>query len=260
MVRRFFHQSWLYFKGANRAFNFEEFALDRILYPLVTLIFYVMLAAYSFNATNLTYWVVGNSFLMCVIISLFTMGTAFNSERYYGRLRLIIASPVSRMATILQKALFPSLVAIITVIIGFIAGSLIFDIPLSDINMGIMLLIIVISMFAASGFGLLLGALSLLTDNMHLVLNTMYYVLMIFCGANFPVAQLPLWGQVVSRMLPLTRGIEAGNLLFENYDPILLTRLIAGEFVIGVVFFGISYWVIKYAERAAIKRASLEIF
>ena len=260
MVRRFFHQSWLYFKGANRAFNFEEFALDRLMYPLLTLIFYVLLAAYSFNATNLTYWVVGNSFLMCVVVSLFTLGQAFNSERYYGRLRSIIASPVSRMATVLQKAVFPLLIAIVTVSIGFIAGSLIFNIPFMEVNMGLMLLVIIVSMFAASGFGLLLSALSLLTDSMHLVLNTMYYVLMIFCGANFPVAQLPVWGQVISRLLPLTRGIEAGNLLFEGSDSVVFIRLVTGEFAIGLVFFATSYWVIKFAERAAIKRASLEMF
>jgi ABC-2 type transport system permease protein len=260
MVRRFFHQSWLYFKGANRAFNFEEFALFQLLYPLATLVFYVMLAAYSFNTTNLTRWVVGNSFLLCVNIALFTLGQAFNSERYYGRLRSIIASPMSKLATILQKAVFPVLVAIVTVIIGFVAGSLIFDIPFMEINMGLMLVVIAVSMFAAIGLGLLMGALSLLTDSMHLVLNTMCYVLMVFCGANFPITQLPIWGQVFSRVLPLTRGIEAGNLLFEGFNQELFIRLMIGEFAIGAVFFTISYWVIKFAERAAIKRASLEMF
>jgi len=260
MVRRFFHQSWLYFKGANIVFDFEEFAFFQILYPLATLVFYVLLAAYSFNTTNLTRWVVGNSFLLCVSIALFTLGQAFDSERYYGRLRSIIASPMSNLATVLQKAVFPVLVAIATVIIGFVAGSLIFDIPFTEINMGLMLAVIAVSMFAAIGLGLLLGAISLLTDSMHLILNTMCYVLMIFCGANFPITQLPAWGQFISRLLPLTRGIEAGNLLFEGFNQGLFIRLMIGEFAIGAVFFAISYWVIKLAERAAIKRASLEMF
>jgi len=259
MIRRFFHQSWLYFKGANRAFNFEEFAFFQILYPLATLVFYVLLAAYSFNTSNLTRWVVGNSFLLCVNIALFTLGQAFNSERYYGRLRSIIASPMSKLATVLQKAVFPVLVAIATVIIGFVAGSLIFDIPFTEINIGLMLAVIAVSMFAAIGLGLLMGALSLLTDSMHLILNTMCYVLMIFCGANFPIAQLPVWGQAISRILPLTRGIEAGNLLFEGFNSGLFIRLLMGEFAIGTVFFAVSYWVLKYAERAAIKRATLEM-
>jgi len=260
MIRRFFHQSWLYFKGANRAFNFEEFAFFQLLYPLVTLIFHVLLAAYSFNTSNLTHWVIGNSFLMCVAVSLFTLGQAFNSERYFGRLRSIIASPMSKMATIMQKAVFPVLITIVTVIFGFVAGSLIFNIPFTEINMGLMLVVIATSMFAAIGLGLLMGALSLLTDSMHLILNTMCYVLIIFCGANFPVAQLPVWGQVFSRMLPLTRGIEAGNLLFEGFESGIFVRLLAGEFAIGVIFFLISFFVLKYAERAAIKRASLEMF
>ena len=111
-------------------------------------------------------------------------------------------------------------------------------------------------------FGKILGntLLSLLTDSMHLILNTMCYVLMIFCGANFPITQLPIWGQFISRILPLTRGIEAGNLLFEGFNQGWFVRLMIGEFVIGMVFFAASYWVIKYAEKAAIKRASLEMF
>jgi len=83
---------------------------------------------------------------------------------------------------------------------------------------------------------------------------------MIFCGANFPVAQLPVIGQVFSQMLPLTRGIRAANMLFEGFETGAFIRLMAGELLIGAAFFVASFWVIKFAERAAIKKASLEMF
>ncbi len=63
MVRRFFNQSFLEFKAITAAFKFEEFMFFETAYPLMTLIFYVLLAGYSFNTTDLTHWVVGNSFL-----------------------------------------------------------------------------------------------------------------------------------------------------------------------------------------------------
>jgi ABC-2 type transport system permease protein len=260
MVRRFFSQSWLYYKGQNAAFNFEEFALFQLSYPLITLIFYVLLASYSFGTIALTHWVVGNSFLLCVNVTLFTLGSAFEAERYYGRLRSIIASPTNRLAVVLQKALLPMLVTIVTVLIGFLAGSLIFNVPFMEISMGLLLVVIIVSMFAAVGLGLLLAALSLLSDSMHLMLNSMYYVLMIFCGANFPVAQLPAIGRALSQILPLTRGIQAANMLFSDIDARSFAGLLLGELAVGAVYFLASFFVIKIAERVAIKKASLEMF
>jgi len=260
VTRRFIHQAWLYFKGSNSAFSFEEFALLQLLYPLLTLVFYVVLASYSFNTVELTHWVVGNSFLLCVNITLFTLGQSLESERHYGRLRSIIASPVNKLATVLQKAVFPMLLTIVTVFAGFIIGSLIFSVPLYEVNIGLFLVVVAVSMFAAAGLGIALAALSLLTDSMHLILNTMEYVLMIFCGANFPIAQLPAFGRALSQVLPLTRGIRAANMLFEGFDTVIFVRLVAGEFALGAVFFLASFWVIKIAERIAIKKASLEMF
>ena len=260
MTRRFFHQAWLYFKGSNAAFSFEEFALLQLAYPLLTLIFYVLLAAYSFNTAELTHWVVGNSFLLCVNITLFSLGTAFAGERYYGRLRSIIASPANKLATVLQKAVFPVITAIVTVFAGFLAGSLIFGVPFYDIDLKLLLLVIIISMFAAAGLGLLLAAVSLLSDSVHLILNTFCYVLMIFCGANFPVAQLPSWARWISQILPLTRGIRAANMLFDGFDKGAFLWLVAGEVAVGAAFFLVSFLIIRFAERAAIRKASLELF
>ncbi|GHV38372.1 hypothetical protein FACS189490_00190 [Clostridia bacterium] len=260
MLRRFFVQAWLYFKGSNAAFSFEEFTLFQVSYPLLTLVFYVVLAAYSFNAADLTHWVVGNSFLMCVNATLFNLGKAFDGERYFGRLRSIIASPVNKMAVIMQKALFPALTTIITVALGFFAGSLIFGVDFTRIDLPLFFVVIIVSMFAAAGLGIFFAAFSLLSDSVHLILNTMSYVLMIFCGANFPVEQLPAWGRVLSFALPLTRGIKAADMLFGDFAAYDFSLLLAGEFAVGAIYFTAAFFMIKFAERAAIKRASLEIF
>ncbi|MCL2342739.1 MAG: ABC transporter permease [Firmicutes bacterium] len=260
MTRRFFRQAWLYFKGSNAAFNFEEFALLELSYPLLTLIFFVVLAAYSFNASDLTHWVVGNSFLLCVNTTLFMLGVTFDGERQYGRLRSIIVSPTNKLVIVLQKAVFPILTSIVTVAVGFVIGALIFRVDFTHINLGLLLVAIVVSMFSSAGLGILFATVSLLSDSVHFILNTMSYVLMIFCGANFPIAQLPVWGQIISRGLPLTRGIQAANLLFTRFELRDFLSLIVGEVAVGAAYFLAAFTVIKFAERAAIKRASFEMF
>jgi len=261
MIRRFFSQAWLSFKAHTAAFQLDEFLLFETAYPLLTLIFYCVLAGYSFQTTELTHWVVGNSFLLCVNTCVFSLGGGFCAERYNGRIRSIMVAPSSKLAFILEQGFFQILIAAITVFIGFFAGSLIFGVDFTGINIGLLLLVIIIAMFSASGFGLMLSSLGLLTDGMHLVLNLASYVLMIFCGANFPVSQLPRAGQVISRLLPLTRSIEAADMLFEAMPNMpFFTWLLIGEILIGVIFFLVAFAVVKSAERIAIRRASLELF
>lgn len=260
MVKRFFSQAWLYFKGQQAAFNFEEFVSFQAAIPLLTLIFYCVLASYSFNTADLTRWVVGNSFLLCVNTCIFSLGTTFTAERYYGRLRSIIAAPVHKLSVVLQQGFFPALVAVTTVFVGFIAGSLIFGVDFSGVNFGLFTLIVLVAMFAAAGFGLLLSMLGLISDSIHFILNLSVYVLMIFCGANFPIAQLPKVGQFISRLLPLTRSIEAANMLFGPLEGSSLAKLLLGEALLGVCYFFTGFLVIRLVERLAIKRATLDVF
>ncbi|MDD4659034.1 MAG: ABC transporter permease [Eubacteriales bacterium] len=260
MLRRFFSQAWLYFKGQQAAFSFEEFISFQTAIPLLTLIFYCVLASYSFNTANLTHWVVGNSFLLCVNTCIFSLGTTFTGERYYGRLRSIIAAPVHKLSVVLQRGFFPMLVSVATVLIGFFAGSLIFGVDFTGINLGLFLLITFIAMFAAAGFGLLLSIFGLVTDGIHFVLNLSTYVLMIFCGANFPIAQLPKAAQFISRIIPLTRSIEAANMLFAGVHMPDLIRLVLGEALLGAAYYLLGFLVIRVVERIAIQRATLDVF
>ncbi|MDD6643952.1 MAG: hypothetical protein PUF80_06985 [Firmicutes bacterium] len=102
MLRRFFSQAWLYQKARTAAFDWREFLFFDTGYPIITMVFYCLLAACSFRTTELTHWVVGNSFLMCVNTCIFGLGSLFRSERYSGRLRSIIASPCNLLSVVLS--------------------------------------------------------------------------------------------------------------------------------------------------------------
>lgn len=259
MVKRFLSQAWLYHKARIAAFDWREFLFFDTGYPIITMVFYCLLASYSFQTTDLTHWVIGNSFLMCVNTCIFGLGSLFRSERYSGRLRSIIAAPCSLFSVVLSYGLIPSILAMGSVILGFAVGNLVFGIDFSGVNLALALLTIFCAMVCASCFGLLLSVVGLVSDGMHLILNMMNYILMIFTGAEFPVSQLPLVGQVISRVLPLTRSIEAMNLLFSsdisNFVPLLL-----GEMAMAVIYVLVSVSILKYAERACRKAGKFDLF
>lgn len=259
-MRRFINQAWLSFKIRYAVISFEEFLFMETLYPLITLSFYCILAAYSFNTTNLARWVVGNSFLLCTSICIFTLGIAFDGERYSGRIRSIIVSPVNKLLIVLEKGFFPAIVSVITVFFGFMIGSLIFGVDFTSINLGLFLLVIIIGMFSMTGFSLFLSSFGLVTDSMHFILNLVANILIIFSGANFPISQLPKTLRIISKLIPLTRSIEAANMLFANYDVSKFIWLLLTEIIVGIVFYLISYFVIQHAEKLAKKNATLELF
>lgn len=260
MVRRFFEQSWLCFKGQKAQFEWEEFLLLDTLYPFVTLAFYCVVAGFSFQTANVADWVIGNAFLLCVNTCIFSLGNSFTGERYYGRIRSMIVSPASRIGMILEKGLFISIETTVTTLVGFIAGCLVFGVSLENVSVLHMLLLIFLSTMAAAGFGLFIGVFGLITDQMHFILNVINYVLLIFCGAEFPIAQLPPVCRMISRMLPLTRSIEAAKLLFAQGAINEIVSLMMGEVALALVYFVLGAGLIRIIEKLAVKNAALEVF
>ena len=259
MIRRFWNQAYLYHKGRSAAFEAEEFVLMQIGYPLVTLIFYCLIATFSFNTSNLTSWVIGNAFLLCTNACIFGLGRVFISERYFGRLRSIIASPCSKMSLILASGVFPALFAVCSSVCGLIVGSLAFGVDFSGVNLPLVALSIIIAMISASCFGLFISVFGLMTDSMHLVLNVVSYLLMIFTGAEFPIKQLPLAGQVIAQIMPLTKAISAMNKLFEGNIK-EFSILIIAEFFTGVIYALLTYAVFGFAEKIAQKNGTFDMF
>lgn len=102
----FFNLAWLDFKSSVIILNAEEFILLRLGYPLISMMFYVLLATYSFNPSSLAKWVVGNAFLLCINTCIFVMGTAINADRATGRLRSIIVSRHKELSICYQKVYF----------------------------------------------------------------------------------------------------------------------------------------------------------
>ena len=259
MIRRFFETAFLYHKGRSAAFEAEEFVLMQIGYPLVTLIFYCLIASYSFRTTDLSKWVIGNAFLLCTNACIFGLGNLFVGERYYGRLRSIIASPCSKISLILASGVFPTIFAICASVCGLVVGSVLFNVSFEKVNIPLTALAILFAMVSATCFGLFISSFGLISDSMHLVLNVVSYLLMIFTGAEFPVSQLPLAGQIIAQLMPLTKAISAMNMLFEN-NLRMFWIYIGGELITAVIYAVLSRSVFAYAQRAAQKNGQFDMF
>lgn len=260
MIKKFLEQSWLYFKGDFIMFNFYEFLMLEVMNPFLTLILYCMVAAYSFHTKNLADWVIGNSFLLCVTNCIYAAGLSFNQERRFGRIRTIIISPYSKAAIIFEKGFFRSLISAVTVLCGFFLASTIFSVDYSNVNMILFILNVIVAMYSTMGFGMLLGVIGLITDQIDMILNLSVNILILMSGANFPLSQLPYIVQTISYCLPLTHSISAASMLFYAFEMKDFIQQLTIEVLIGSLFYFVSFVLIKKIEKIAIKNSTLEIF
>lgn len=257
---QFFRMAWLNFKGQRVAFNLKEFILLQTLYPFITLVFYCIMAAYAYNTQNVVDWVIGNAFLLCTNTCIFSLGTCFMSERYYGRIRSIMVGSVSKFQIVLQKGFFSGVVCVVTTGVGFLAGCLIFKIPILAMNLENMFCVLMVGMFAATGFGMFLSAVGLLSDQMHFILNTVQYVLIIFTGSNVPIEKLPKLVQPFSWMLPFTRSVIASRSISKGLSIMDCKIYLEEEIIVGLAYFMLAVGAIKIAEHMAIKKGTIDLF
>jgi ABC-2 type transport system permease protein len=145
-------------------------------------------------------------------------------------------------------------------LIGLFWGLVLFHMDYAATNPWALLLTILITTFSRAGLGLLMGWIGLITRNVMFVNNTVYFVLLVFSGANLDLPSLPTWMQVVSNYLPLTRGIASARLIITGHGLAEVMPLLVEEFGIGLFFAFLGYTLFRWFEITAKKRGTLEVF
>ncbi len=260
IIKRFFRQSLLSFKALFGELDFKVYVFVQIIDPILQLIFFCLLAKYVYKADNITPWVIGNSLLLCTKNTIFGIGFVLWGERIFGTLKLLVAAPANKFLVFVGRSFMHIIDAMIKVIIGLVTGYLLFGVSFAGVNLPILGLNILIAVFAASGFGLLICSMGLRIRDMNLIMNTAATLLLALSGANFPVEKLPNILQKISYILPLTRSIEIANSIMHGVFTSNLYRLMLQELFIGVIYLSIGYLMLQYMENKARKAASLDIF
>ena len=257
---RFLRQSLLSFKALNGHLNIKMIIFDKVFNPVMQLIFFTMLAKFVYHTDDVTPWVIGNAFLLSVYNSIFGVGAVMVNERSFGTLKLVIASTANKFLVFTGRAFMHVIDGLVTVIIGLVAGALLFHCDFSNTNFWLFTLCVFVSMFAAMGMGLLVGSIGLVASDINLILNLSMFIIFIFTGAEFPLSKLPAFLYSAAYLLPITRGIEASRLIVSGHINSHVYHLIAMEFVVGVVYVLIGYFVLKYMENLAKKHAALDAY
>jgi ABC-2 type transport system permease protein len=185
-----------------------------------------------------------------VLTSLYGMGESIRREAYRGTLDYILSSPCNKAFILIGKALSESFSSTLYAISQLVISVLFFGM---ELTLGIIMpviFIIILLILGLYGLALILAAVSLRYKQAHDLAHSLEYVFYLFSPVRYPVGSLPLWGQIIGRLLPLTYALIAVRslmLLKENLSAIYL-EILALLIIDGIVIL-IGFYLFNWMEE-----------
>jgi len=193
---------------------------------------------------------------MTVLMTSVMSGISIVWDREFGFLKEVLVSPLSRSGVLAGKAVGAATIAIIQGAIMLVLAPIV-NVP---INLGTVLallpLLLILSL-ALSGLGLLIGARMRSQQGFQIVMQLVIFPIMFLSGIFFPVSGVATWLEVLSKLNPVTYGIDAirqvflgtevaGVTVFGHTMGIVDSAIVVA--MVGVVFLTIAIWAFNKQE------------
>jgi ABC-2 type transport system permease protein len=259
-LRLFFMGALLSYKALFRWLRPAQYLATKVWGPLMYMTFFVLLGEFATGEDNTSFYVIGNAVQTTALSGIYGVTMSITGDRWEGTLVYLFATPANRMSMFFGRAVMHIFDGMLGVFIGLVWGVLLFGLDLSKASPAALVLTILITTFSTAGLGLLLGCLSLLTRNVMFVNNTVFFLLLVFSGANVPLTSLPAWALAVSKALPLTRGIAATRLIVAGASLQEVMPLLVGELLIGMAYGLVGFVFFRWFEQQARRRGTLEAY
>jgi ABC-2 type transport system permease protein len=228
---------------------------------LVAPIFQILLFAYIGRAAHVQsdeFYVIGNAFQYTAIPCIFAMSSTIEGERWMQTLSSILVSPARRVPLFLGRALPVLVNGALTCAFSLAVGGAILGIHVPAHALAPLALVILVTAGACTGLGLLIAGVGFLVRETATLNNIAFGILLVFCGVNVSLSDLPAWMSTTARGMPLTHGIEAARKLAAGHSLSQVAGLVLTEAAIGAVYAAAGYAFIRLLERQSRIHATLE--
>ena len=134
-------------------------------------------------------------------------------DREYGFLREILVAPISRTGIVLGKAFGATLQASVQVALMLVLAPLLGVYLSPEVILGLIPMVIILSLGLA-GLGIMLASFMRSQQGFQTMMQMIIFPLIFLAGVFFPVNQVPVWMAVISKLNPLTYGVDAVRQVF----------------------------------------------
>ena len=150
---------------------------------------------------------------MGVLTTALFAGVSVVWDREFGFLREMLVAPLGRTGIVLGKAIGACVIGLVQVLLMLLIT------PLVNVSIYIGLVVRLIPVvfvlsIALSGLGILIASFMRSQQGFQLLIQLLIFPLIFLAGVFFPVNQAPDWLQVLSKVNPLTYGVDAIRQIF----------------------------------------------
>lgn len=171
---------------------------------------------------------------MTVLMTSVMSGVSIVWDREFGFLKEVLVSPLNRSGIILGKATGAAGIAIIQGMIMLVIAPIVgVSIDLGTV-LSLLPLLLVLSI-SLSGLGLLIGSRMRSQQGFQLLMQLVIFPMMFLSGIFFPVSGVATWLEVLSKINPVTYGIDA------------IRQVFLGSQAAGVTVFGHTMGILESA-------------
>jgi len=227
--------------------------------PLFQMAFFVYLARFvSPTSTDIAFIAVGNAMQVSAFSSIFAVCNLTSEEKWQGTLIPLMATPASRFPLFVGRALFQIFNGMATIVVGFFYASFLFGVDMARADFIALALVIIITTFAMTGFGLMLGSVGLFMRTAMIVANIFLFIGLLICGVNFPVTALPVWVRPFSYAVPMTYGTMAARAAVQGTTIVQMAPVLLQEIATGIGSTCVGYLLFLGFEALARRRGAFE--
>jgi ABC-2 type transport system permease protein len=226
--------------------------------PLFQILFFAYVGRTA-GVRDDAFFVVGNAVQVCAMSAIYGMGMAIGGERWTGTLSAVLSSPANRAALFLGRTVPFLLNGLLVSAFGFTVGWLLLDFDPAPASLPALALVTAVSAASCTALGAMFGAIGLRTREVIVIANVVYFLMLLLCGVNVPLEELPRWMEAIGRALPLTHGIEAAREVAGGAALGDVADLLAREAAIGAVYGAAGYALFRFFELESRRRATLEM-
>jgi ABC-2 type transport system permease protein len=150
---------------------------------------------------------------MTVLTSSLFAGVSVVWDREYGFLREIMVAPIGRSGIVLGKAIGATVTALLQVAIMLVLAPIVGATLTPAIIIGLIPIVAILAL-GLSGMGILIATFMTSQQGFQLVIQLLIFPLIFLAGVFFPVNDVPPWLAVISKLNPLTYGVDAIRQIF----------------------------------------------
>lgn len=230
----------------------------KIVLPLGQLSFFALIGQFG-KHESAAFYLVGNAMAIATISGIYSVATAVTDERREGTLLYLLASPANRPALFYGRALFHVVDGALNVAIAFVWAVLIFGLVIPPERWAPLAGAIVVGTLAASGVGMLVGALAYLFLDVGFLANVGVFGVLLLSGTNIALRDLPPAFQALAQGIPLTRSIGAARGIVAGEELAAQLGLLAQDLLIGAVYALAAFALFRWTEYRARGSGSLAL-